>query len=199
MADEPIETKSAVFHVENGALVSKMQQAELVPRIHPFTANAALTAVLLTCTLGSRSDPASVSYLLTDITPQWRAFAHAASAALERPRAHSSGRVVLPFSCAGVCQDRQAPVTVHRMAYYKRKTKILCFFIDYYTRYRPVLQEPLQFFLFFYTVICKGPSRKPERAFASALHQFIPISAQPCSSAERRAFAAGWVGAGAVR
>lgn len=105
-----------------------MQQAELVPRIHPFTANAALTAVLLTCTLGSASDPASASYLLTDITPQWRAFAHAASAALERPRAHSSGRVVLPFSCAGVCQYRQAPVTVHRMAYYKHKPKILCFF-----------------------------------------------------------------------
>lgn len=142
-----------------------MQQAELVPRIHPFTANAALTAVLLTCTLGSASDPASASYLLTDITPQWRAFAHAASAALERPRAHSSGRVVLPFSCAGVCQYRQAPVTVHRMAYYKHKPKILCFFIGYYTRYLPVLQEPLQFFLLSHDM--QKPSRRPGRALCS--------------------------------
>ena len=35
-----------------------------------------------------------------------------------RPRAHSSGRVVFPFSCAGTCQGR-VPVTVHRMVFYE--------------------------------------------------------------------------------
>lgn len=174
-----------------------MQQAELVPRIHPFTANAALTAVLLTCTLGSASDPASASYLLTDITPQWRAFAHAASAALERPRAHSSGRVVLPFSCAGVCQYRQAPVTVHRMAYYKHKPKILCF--------SSVTIHDISLFckslcsFFFYPTICKSPPGDRGGPFAAAIHQSIQSSTQPCSSAERRGFAAEAEGAGAVR
>ena len=81
-----------------------MLQVELVPRIHPFRRNAALTAVLLTCTLEImiglrvRLLPSHRIFCNDWLSPRQR------SLLWKRPRAHSSGRVVFPFSCAEACR-----------------------------------------------------------------------------------------------
>ena len=122
-----------------------MLQAELVPRIHPFCRKRQLNSSSSDLHSGNMIS-APVSCLLAEVgsamagfrPDSFRCFGTVLCAQLR-----SSG---FPFLLRRRPSDRAA-VTVHRMAYYKHKTKILCFFIDYYTRYRPVLQEPLQFFL----------------------------------------------------
>ena len=81
--------------------------------------NAVLTAGLLTCTLEIEIS-ASGSYLLTKGSSLCNGWLSPRQHSLlrNRPRAHSSGRVVFPFSCAGTHKKR-APVTVHRMVFVK--------------------------------------------------------------------------------
>ena len=173
-----------------------MLQAELVPRIHPFTANAALTAVLLTCTLGSASDPAPVSCLLavqsamTGFHPDsFRCFGTVLCAQLR-----SSG---FPFLLR-----RSLPCGMLRLLYIGwhiiNTNPKSCVFSSVTIHDISLFCKSLCSF-FFYPTICKSPPGDRGGPFAAAIHQSIQSSAQPCSSAERRGFAAEAEGAGAGR
>ena len=81
-----------------------MLQAELVPRIHPFRRECGADSSSSDLHSGNKLFvSAPVSCLLTESLPQCLTFVQTAFAASERSCAHSSGRVVFPFSCAEAC------------------------------------------------------------------------------------------------
>ena len=179
------------------AQIFRMQQSELVPHIHPFAAACGADSSSSDLHSGKsnfrarflpshRDSPAMATFrsrsslllqngLVRTAPVEWFYLSLAPeSANIGKLRLLYIGWHIIntnPKSCVF------SSVTIHDISLF---CKSLCSF-------------------FFYPTICKSPPGDRGGPFAAAIHQSIQSSAQPCSSAERRGFAAEAEGAGAVR